>query len=99
MINKELSNNQNLYSWLIISILLACFFINYGNSLLTKNKYLQEQNTKKFGRIITIITILLIFQTEEKIKNIAERRLINSIIIFISTISYLTYIIKLDKIE
>lgn len=98
MKNKYLLNNEIFYTWLLISIILMVFFTSYGNRLFLENPYDQDKNIKKLGWIITITTLIAIYITEKTIPNNQERRLINSLIIFASTFSYLYYLAKQDKL-
>lgn len=98
MKNKYLLNNETFYTWLLISIILMIFFTSYGNKLFLENPYNQDKNIKKLGWIITITTLIAIYITEKTISNNQERRLINSLIIFASTFSYLYYLAKQDKL-
>jgi len=98
MKNKYLLNNETFYTWLLISIILMFFFTSYGNRLFLENPYDQDKNIKKLGWIITITTLIAIYITEKTIPNNQERRLINSLIIFASTFSYLYYLAKQDKL-
>lgn len=96
MKNKNQLINQTFIQWVIISLILMISFIHYGNSLrkdINQNKALQ-----KLGWTITITTLLCIYITEQTIRNTQERRLINSIIIFSSTFSYLYYLAQENKI-
>lgn len=94
----SLINNQVFITWVIISIVLVTIFINYGNKLLQELPYNQRKNLQKLGWTITIITLLCIYITEQTIPNTQERRLINSVIIFASTFSYLYYLAQQDKL-
>lgn len=98
MKNKYLLNNETFYTWLLISIILMVFFTSYGNRFFLENPYDQDKNIKKLGWIITITTLIAIYITEKTIPNNQERRLINSLIIFASTFSYLYYLAKQDKL-
>lgn len=71
-------------------------FINYGNNL--KKITNQNKALQKLEWTITITTLLCIYITEQTIKNNQERRLINSVIIFASTFSYLYYLAQEDKL-
>lgn len=97
MKKNELINNQTFLTWTIISIGLALVFINYGNTLLKKT-HNHQKNLQKLGWIITITTLICIYITEQTISNTQERRLINSVIIFASTFSYLYYLAQQDKL-
>ena len=98
MKQNALINNQTFITWALISIGLAIIFINYGNTLLRSPYNMQQKNLQKLGWTITIITLLCIYITEQTIPNTQERRLINSVIIFASTFSYLYYLAQQDKL-
>lgn len=98
MKQNALINNQTFLTWTIISIGLAIIFINYGNTLLRNPYSNQQKNLQKLGWTITIITLLCIYITEQTIPNTQERRLINSVIIFASTFSYLYYLARQNKL-
>lgn len=71
-------------------------FIEYGKKL--KNDPLNTKNLQKLGWLITITTLLCIYITEQTISNTQERRLVNSIIIFASTFSYLYYLAQENQL-
>lgn len=96
MRNKNTLINETFLEWVTISIILMICFINYGNKL-RQNPY-DTKPLQKLGWTITIVTLICIYITEQTIKNTQERRLINSIIIFASTFSYLYYLAKEDKL-
>lgn len=96
MKNEKLLINQTFIQWIIISFILMISFINYGNNL--KKITNQNKALQKLGWTITITTLLCIYITEQTIKNNQERRLINSVIIFASTFSYLYYLAQEDKL-
>ena len=58
---------------------------------------LTEKNRRKLGWTITFVTLLCIYITESTITSQTERRLINSVIIFSSTFSYLYFLARLEK--
>lgn len=93
MKNSTIINTQ-FFTWLIISITLLYVFINYGKNIQRNHPNKKEKDLQKFRWTITIITLLCIYIVEENINNIEERRLINCVIIFASTFSYL-YFLKL----
>lgn len=96
MKNKNLLINQTFIQWIIINLILIFIFIQYGNNL--KKNTNQNKALKKLRWTITITTLLCIYITEQTIKNTQEKRLINSIIIFSSTFSYLYYLAQEDKL-
>ena len=96
MKNKKILINQTFIQWVIISIILMISFINYGNNL--RNSPYSNKALQKLGWTITITTLLCIYITEQTIENNQERRLINSVIIFASTFSYLYYLAQEDKL-
>lgn len=96
MKTKKTLLNQTFIQWIIISIILMISFINYGNNL--RNSLSSNKALHQLGWTITIITLLCIYITEQTIENNEERRLINSIIIFASTFSYLYYLAQEDKL-
>lgn len=96
MKNEKLLINQTFIQWIIISFILMISFINYGNNL--KKITNQNKALQKLEWTITITTLLCIYITEQTIKNNQERRLINSVIIFASTFSYLYYLAQEDKL-
>ena len=98
MKQNALINNQTFITWALISIGLAIIFITYGNTLLRSPYNMQQKNLQKLGWTITIITLLCIYITEQTIPNTQERKLINSVIIFASTFSYLYYLAQQDKL-
>lgn len=96
MKNQNNLINETFIQWVIISIILTTSFIQYGKKL--KSNPYNNKNLQKLGWLITITTLLCIYITEQTISNIQERRLINSIIIFGSTFSYLYYLAEENKI-
>ncbi len=96
MKNQNLLNPETFIKWTIISILLIVSFIHYGNKL-RKNPY-DNKALQKLGWTITIVALLCIYITEQTIQNTQERRLINSVIIFASTFSYLYYLAEENKL-
>lgn len=96
MKNQNNLINETFIQWVIISIILTTSFIQYGKKL--KSNPYNNKNLQKLGWLITITTLLCIYITEQTISNIQERRLINSIIIFGSTFSYLHYLAEENKI-
>ena len=96
MKNKNLLINQTFIQWVIINLILIFIFIHYGNNL--KKNTNHNKALKKLRWTITITTLLCIYITEQTIKNAQEKRLINSIIIFSSTFSYLYYLAQEDKL-
>ena len=97
MNNQNQLINQTFIQWIIISIILMICFINYGNKLRTKPY--TTKSLQKLGWTITIVTLICIYITEQTIPNTQERRLINSIIIFASTYSYLYYLATENKLS
>lgn len=98
MKRNSLINNQTFLAWVIISIGLIIIFINYGNNLLKDPYNAQQKKIQKLGWTITFITLLCIYITEQTIPDIQERRIINSVIIFASTFSYLYYLAQQNKL-
>lgn len=96
MRNQNNLINETFIQWVIISIILMISFIEYGKKL--KNDPLNTKNLQKLGWLITIITLLCIYITEQTISNTQERRLVNSIIIFASTFSYLYYLAQENQL-
>lgn len=96
MKNQNNLINETFIQWVIISIILMISFIEYGKKL--KNDPLNTKNLQKLGWLITITTLLCIYITEQTISNTQERRLINSIIIFASTFSYLYYLAQENQL-
>lgn len=87
---NNLTTNQNRFLlWFLISLLLITIFIQYGKKLKKQHLNSQEKVIKKIGWTITITILLCIYITEQTISNAEERRLINSMIIFAGTFSYL----------
>lgn len=96
MKNQNNLINETFIQWVIISIILMISFIEYGKKL--KNDPLNTKNLQKLGWLITITTLLCIYITEQTISNPHERRLVNSIIIFASTFSYLYYLAQENQL-
>lgn len=96
MKNQNNLINETFIQWIIISIILMISFIEYGKKL--KNDPLNTKNLQKLGWLITITTLLCIYITEQTISNTQERRLVNSIIIFASTFSYLYYLAQENQL-
>lgn len=96
MKNQNNLINETFIQWVIISIILMISFIEYGKKL--KNDPLNTKNLQKLGWLITITTLLCIYITEQTISNTQERRLVNSIIIFASTFSYLYYLAQENQL-
>ena len=96
MKNQNNLINETFIQWVIISIILMISFIEYGKKL--KNDSLNTKNLQKLGWLITITTLLCIYITEQTISNTQERRLVNSIIIFASTFSYLYYLAQENQL-
>ena len=96
MRNQNNLINETFIQWVIISIILMISFIEYGKKL--KNDPLNTKNLQKLGWLITITTLLCIYITEQTISNTQERRLVNSIIIFVSTFSYLYYLAQENQL-
>lgn len=90
---NNLTKDKELFlPWAIISIGLIAIFTSYGNKLRNQYPASQEKAIQKLGWTITIIILLCIYITEQTISNIQERRLINSMIIFAGTFSYLYHL-------
>lgn len=96
MKNQNNLINETFIQWVIISIILMISFIEYGKKL--KNDPLNTKNLQKLGWLITITTLLCIYITEQTISNTQERRLVNSIVIFASTFSYLYYLAQENQL-
>lgn len=96
MRNQNNLINETFIQWVIISIILMISFIEYGKKL--KNDPLNTKNLQKLGWLITITTLLCIYITEQTISNPQERRLVNNIIIFASTFSYLYYLAQENQL-
>lgn len=96
MRNQNNLINETFIQWVIISIILMISFIEYGKKL--KNDPLNTKNLQKLGWLITITTLLCIYITEQTISNTQERRLVNSIVIFASTFSYLYYLAQENQL-
>lgn len=96
MRNQNNLINETFIQWVIISIILMISFIEYGKKL--KNDPLNTKNLQKLGWLITITTLLCIYITKQTISNTQERRLVNSIIIFASTFSYLYYLAQENQL-
>lgn len=96
MRNQNNLINETFIQWVIISIILMISFIEYGKKL--KNDPLNTKNLQKLGWLITITTLLCIYITEQTISNTQKRRLVNSIIIFASTFSYLYYLAQENQL-
>ena len=96
MRNQNNLINETFIQWVIISIILMISFIEYGKKL--KNDPLNTKNLQKLGWLITITTLLCIYITEQTISNTQEIRLVNSIIIFASTFSYLYYLAQENQL-
>ena len=96
MRNQNNLINETFIQWVIISIILMISFIEYGKKL--KNDPLNTKNLQKLGWLITITTLLCIYITEQTISNTQERRLVNSLIIFASTFSYLYYLAQENQL-
>ena len=96
MRNQNNLINETFIQWVIIIIILMISFIEYGKKL--KNDPLNTKNLQKLGWLITITTLLCIYITEQTISNTQERRLVNSIIIFASTFSYLYYLAQENQL-
>lgn len=90
--NNLTKNQETFLMWTVISISLAAIFIHYGNMLHKNYPDTNEKNLKKLGWTITLVVLLCIYITEQTINSIEERRLINSMIIFAGTFSYLYYL-------
>ena len=98
MNNIPIKSKETFQIWIVISICLTISLIKYGKELEREQYYNKAKATKKLGWTITIITLLCIYITEQTIPNIQERRLINSVIIFASTFSYLYYLARQNKL-
>lgn len=96
MKNQNNLINETFIQWVIISIILMISFIEYEKKL--KNDPLNTKNLQKLGWLITITTLLCIYITEQTISNPQERRLVNNIIIFASTFSYLYYLAQENQL-
>lgn len=96
MKNQNNLINETFIQWVIISTILMISFIEYGKKL--KNDPLNTKNLQKLGWLITITTLLCIYITEQTISNTQERRLVNSIVIFASTFSYLYYLAQENQL-
>lgn len=96
MKNQNNLINETFIQWVIISIILMISFIEYGKKL--KSDPLNTKNLQKLGWLITITTLLCIYITEQTISNTQERRLVNSIVIFASTFSYLYYLAQENQL-
>lgn len=74
---------NNMTKWSIVCIVLIIIFTNLNN-----------KNERILGWQITITILSLLYITEKEINNIEERRLINSMLIFSGTFSYLYFFTK-----
>lgn len=74
---------NNMTKWSIVCIVLITIFTN-----------LNSKNERILGWQITITILFLLYITEKEINNIEERRLINSMLIFSGTFSYLYFFTK-----
>lgn len=74
---------NSMTKWSIICIVLIIIFTNLNN-----------KNERILGWQITITILSLLYITEKEINNIEERRLINSMLIFSGTFSYLYFFTK-----
>ncbi len=70
-------------SWTILCIILILFFTN-----------LKTKNERELGWTITLTILFFLYLTEQEIKNESKRRLINSMLIFAGTFSYLYFFTK-----
>ncbi len=84
---------KSLPIWITIS---SIFFISIKKEIDCKNlnPYTLKQEEQKIKWKITIITLLFIYITDKNIENNEERLLINSIIVFSATLSYLYFLYK-----
>lgn len=74
---------NSMTKWSIVCIVLIIIFTNLNN-----------KNERILGWQITITILSLLYITEKEINNIEERRLINSMLIFSGTFSYLYFFTK-----
>lgn len=74
---------SSMTKWSIVCIVLIIIFTNLNN-----------KNERILGWQITITILSLLYITEKEINNIEERRLINSMLIFSGTFSYLYFFTK-----
>lgn len=74
---------NSMTKWSIVCIVLIIIFTN-----------LNSKNERILGWQITITILSLLYITEKEINNIEERRLINSMLIFSGTFSYLYFFTK-----
>ena len=78
---------NSMTKWSIVCIVLITIFTN-----------LNSKNERILGWQITITILFLLYITEKEINNIEERRLINSMLIFSGTFSYLYFFTKEKKV-
>lgn len=74
---------NSMTKWSIVCIVLIIIFTN-----------LNSKNERILGWQITITILFLLYITEKEINNIEKRRLINSMLIFSGTFSYLYFFTK-----
>lgn len=74
---------NSMTKWSIVCIVLIIIFT-----------HLNSKNERILGWQITITILFLLYITEKEINNIEERRLINSMLIFSGTFSYLYFFTK-----
>lgn len=98
MKNNLIKSKETFLKWIIISIFLITILIEYGNHLQKQQFYNKEKATKKLGWTITFIVLLCIYITEKTIVITEERRLINSMIIFAGTFSYLYFLAQNNEL-
>ncbi len=98
MKNNLTKKKETFLKWIIISIFMIIFLIEYGNHLRKEPFYNKEKATKKLGWTITFIVLICIYIAEKTIVTIEERRLINSMIIFAGTFSYLYFLAQNNEL-
>lgn len=85
---NEVLQDKKMLFWVLLSIFLGMSFISYGKSLLLHESN-QEFAIRRIGWTITIIILFFLYMTEQEISSAETRRLINNILIFAGTFSYL----------
>lgn len=98
MNNIPIKSKETFQIWIVISICLTISLIKYGKKLEREQYYNKAKATKKLGWTITFVVLLCIYITEKTIIITEERRLINSMIIFAGTFSYLYFLAQNNEL-
>ncbi len=85
--NDVLQDKRVLF-WIILGVFLGVSFVSYGKYLLSTWSD-SKHALRRLGWTITITILIFLYAVEKEVNNEGTRRLINSVLIFAGTFSYL----------